>query len=242
MEINECIRLLKTKLAGVEKLKHPPAFHPEYMLWLSTVTKLLIGTFDGSVVSVFQGSGPGQWARTDAEHYRLFLKELESKRTALAAIIEEHESAEPATSGLINPNPLQGYSLHPAIDAVSGNLLLDGHYAQAIEEALKRVIAEVKAILETKGEPLRDGGASMIDHAMGCDKRTPPIRFNPLDTGEEINEHRGIYFLFKGIVGIRNRKAHENIVQKDPAKAVEYLCLASLLMRLLEMSSALDRA
>jgi hypothetical protein len=41
-------------------------------------------------------------------------------------------------------------------------------------------------------------------------------------------------FLFKGIVGIRNRKAHENIILDDPYRAIEYLTLASLLMRLLD--------
>ncbi len=43
-------------------------------------------------------------------------------------------------------------------------------------------------------------------------------------------------YLFKGIVGIRNRKAHENVILDDPMRAIEYLALGSLLLRLLELS------
>ena len=41
-------------------------------------------------------------------------------------------------------------------------------------------------------------------------------------------------FLFKGIVGIRNRKAHDTVSLNNPEKAIEYLALASLLLRLLD--------
>ncbi len=59
-------------------------------------------------------------------------------------------------------------------------------------------------------------------------------KFFNLQTQEEKGEQKGIMFLFKGIVGIRNRKAHENVILDDPYKAIEYLALASLLMRLLD--------
>ena len=48
-------------------------------------------------------------------------------------------------------------------------------------------------------------------------------------------------FLYKGIVGLRNSKAHSNRLFNDPHRAHEYLALASLLMRLLEMA-AVNRA
>jgi len=39
-------------------------------------------------------------------------------------------------------------------------------------------------------------------------------------------------FLFMGaVVGIRNPKAHDEIVQNDPYKTLEYLGFASLLMK-----------
>ena len=44
-------------------------------------------------------------------------------------------------------------------------------------------------------------------------------------------------FLFKGIVGLRNSKAHSNTLFNDPSRAHEYLALASLLLRLLEIAA-----
>ena len=45
----------------------------------------------------------------------------------------------------------------------------------------------------------------------------------------------GFKFLFKGAtIGIRNPKAHDNVIQTDPYKTLEYLGLASLLMRRIE--------
>ena len=41
-------------------------------------------------------------------------------------------------------------------------------------------------------------------------------------------------YLYKGIVGIRDKKAHLNFVQNDPIKTLEFLSFASLLLRLLD--------
>jgi hypothetical protein len=46
-------------------------------------------------------------------------------------------------------------------------------------------------------------------------------------------EQRGLMYLYRGIVGLRDRKAHLNFIHKDPVTAIEYLVLASLLVRLL---------
>jgi uncharacterized protein (TIGR02391 family) len=55
-----------------------------------------------------------------------------------------------------------------------------------------------------------------------------------LQTNEDKDEQKGMMFLFKGIVGIRNKKTHTNVILNDPVRATEYLSLSSLLMRLLD--------
>jgi uncharacterized protein (TIGR02391 family) len=77
-----------------------------------------------------------------------------------------------------------------------------------------------------------------MNRAFGCDKRTPVIRFNSLQSDAERDEQKGIMFLCKGVVGLRNSKAHSNTLFNDPSRAHEYLALASLLMRLLEIAAA----
>ena len=79
-------------------------------------------------------------------------------------------------------------------------------------------------------------GDSLMNRACGCDKQTPVIQFNSLQSDAERDEQKGIMFLFKGIVGLRNSKAHSNTLFNDPGRAHEYLALASLLLRLLEIA------
>ena len=132
----------------------------------------------------------------------------------------------------------KGYEIHSDMQEVSSKLFEDGHYAQAVVEALKKVISKVKEMMQQKGQRTYDGGDSLMNHAFSGDN--PIIKINANSTREEKDEQKGTMFLFKGIVAIRNRKAHENIVLDDPNQAYEYLCLASLLMRLLESSKEFD--
>ena len=128
--------------------------------------------------------------------------------------------------------PPELYLLHSEIERVSGELNSDGHFKQAALEAYIRVIEEVKTKcgLSLDGDPL-------MNQAFGCDKQTPVIQFNSLQTDAERDEQKGIMFLFKGIVGLRNSKAHSNTLFNDPSRAHEYLALASLLLRLLEIAT-----
>jgi uncharacterized protein (TIGR02391 family) len=151
------------------------------------------------------------------------------KKTLKSLTLFESKSAIKEVGGL----EYSFYRLHPKILKVSKKLFRDEHYPQAVEEAFKKVIKEVKQIVKNKTGRELDGD-SLMNHAFGCDTQTPIIKFNSLQTREEKDEQRGIMYLFKGIVGIRNRKAHDNVNLSNPYRAFEYLALASLLMRLLD--------
>jgi uncharacterized protein (TIGR02391 family) len=132
---------------------------------------------------------------------------------------------------------LKKYDLHPRIKAVSSRLFADGHYKEAIQAALVEVITRVK---EAGGNP-KDGagrdidGDTLMQKVFGCDgENVPLIKLNDLQDSFDKAEQRGFMWIYKGIVGIRDKKAHLNFIQNDPNRTVEYLCLASLLMRLLE--------
>jgi len=128
---------------------------------------------------------------------------------------------------------LADYDLHLRIKEVVGTKYEDGHYAEAVEAGFKEVIKRVKDYVNEKNADNLDGAKAM-GRAFDFDRQEPLIKFNNLQTKEEKDEQRGIAFLFKGVVGIRNRKVHENITLNDPYRALEYLALASLLMRLLD--------
>lgn len=119
--------------------------------------------------------------------------------------------------------------LHPIIKEVSKRLFSDGHYAQAILEAYKAIVNEVKKISGIRnldGKPLMEKVFSI---------NNPVIKFNDLQSQSDKDEQVGLMLLFSGaVLGIRNPKAHDNIVQKDKIRTLEYLFFASLLLKRLD--------
>jgi len=118
--------------------------------------------------------------------------------------------------------------LHPKIIEASKSLFETGHYAPAIFEAFKAVNNFVK---EKSGLSL-DGKALM---SKVFREDAPIIKLNELLTQSDRDEQEGFKFLFMGaMVGIRNPKAHDNVIQTDPYRTLEYLGFASLLMKRIE--------
>lgn len=133
------------------------------------------------------------------------------------------------------------YDLHPDIKRVSFSQFQDGYYKEAIQNAFVEVVDQVKKksghpkISKQNGKEYDLDGDELMQRVFGVDTQTGPIvKFNDLTNSLEKAEQRGIMYLFKGVVGIRDKKAHLNYVQNDPIKTMEYLSLASLLMRLLD--------
>jgi uncharacterized protein (TIGR02391 family) len=142
---------------------------------------------------------------------------------------EEEEAVEAAPRAQTEPEP---YEFHPAIKKVSGELYPNGHYREAALNAYIRVIEEVKT-----RSGLHLDGDQLMNRAFGCDKQTPVIQFNALSSDGEIDEQRGFMNLFKGVVGLRNLKAHSTgPLLNDQHRAHDYLALGSLLMRVLKRS------
>jgi uncharacterized protein (TIGR02391 family) len=106
----------------------------------------------------------------------------------------------------------------------------NGHYRSAALDAYIRVIDEVKSL-----SGLALDGDKLMNAAFGSSGvNIPIIQFNDLKTEADRDEQTGILYLFKGIVGLRNMKAHSNQMFKDAERGYGYLALSSLLMRLLE--------
>ena len=126
------------------------------------------------------------------------------------------------------PKPIylfDSMQFHPKIVEASRKLFEDGHYRDAILRALVEVNNFVKA-----KTGLELDGKALMSQAFRIDN--PVIRLNELKTQSERDEQEGFMFLFMGaMVGIRNPKAHDNIIQTDPLRTLEYLALASLLMK-----------
>jgi uncharacterized protein (TIGR02391 family) len=67
------------------------------------------------------------------------------------------------------------------------------------------------------------------------DKDPPELALNDRATQPEIDEQKGFAFIFKGaMLGVRDPKAHAPFEDLEERRALDYLALASLLMRRLD--------
>lgn len=132
------------------------------------------------------------------------------------------------------PVPIGKYelsNLHPRIREVSEKLFMDGHYSQAIFEAYKVVNIIVK---EKSGRKDLDGQGLM---STVFSRQSPILKLNDLQDDSDYDEQEGFMLLFMGaMTGIRNPKAHDIVNQNDPTRTLEYLAMASLLVRRVEES------
>ena len=128
--------------------------------------------------------------------------------------------------------PLTLEDLHPEILTAAGPLFMDRHYASAIFEAFKTVEVRVR-----KQSGLDASGRGLM--ALVFDEKRPLISVTNIPGRSGQDEQEGFKLIFMGAMqGIRNPKGHEPIELANPQEALEYLALASLLMRRLDDGGA----
>ena len=127
--------------------------------------------------------------------------------------------------------------LHPRVLAASEKLLSDGHFSQAIFEAFKALEGYVKRKTGIKNRV----GKSLMGHVFNESKPILKIKYSLPDTAKE--EQEGFKLIFMGaMLGIRNPKAHYEIIQRDRARTIQYLTLASLLFKTIDDATLVQNA
>jgi uncharacterized protein (TIGR02391 family) len=117
--------------------------------------------------------------------------------------------------------------LHPVIAGAANKLYLDGHYANAIEAAIKALCDRVRL---HSGKEL--DGADLMKTVFS--PKNPILRFNDFRDRSDHDEQVGFMMMFAGAVtGIRNPRAHKP-VKDDPERALEFIAFISLLAKLLD--------
>jgi uncharacterized protein (TIGR02391 family) len=224
---HQAIKLLGEQLAQIGEIKKMRYDDPKIKKWVLTTESILNGAFgkpDGNEhqnTSEFAhcAGGPAFMNPTSGQLQATHALRTEKRKAILESAVEQLQILAPPAAQVA---PDQ-YRFHPEIERVSGQLFRDGHYREAALNAYIRVIEEVK----TKSG-VDDDGDSLMNRAFGCERQTPVIQFNNLLTEAERDEQRGFMFLFKGVVALRNSKAHSIALFDDPYAAHDYLALASL--------------
>ena len=142
-----------------------------------------------------------------------------------SGFLEELEDAGRTSTGK-TLKAYEGLELHPAIERAAGQLFRDGHYANAIEDAVKALNALVRL-----NSSIDDKDGSSLMEAVFSPKN-PILKFNNLADQSDMDEQRGFMMMFSGAVaGLRNPRAHK-IIKDDPEKAIDFIAFISLLAKL----------
>jgi len=117
--------------------------------------------------------------------------------------------------------------LHPSVVKFAKPRFTAGHLADSVEACLKEINAVVKARNKERTGKEFDG-ADLMRNTFS--PKNPVIALADLSTESGKKEQQGYMDIFAGsMIGIRNPKAHGNVVI-DEKRAVHLLYLASLLM------------
>lgn len=137
-----------------------------------------------------------------------------------------------ADAEVIDPNKTlrayQGMDLHPVIAAAASGLYADGHFKNAVLDAVIALNNHVRA----KSFVTDLDGVGLMEYVFG--PKNPVLQFNALETTSDRDEQKGYMGMFSGAVsGLRNPRAH-GLVVDDPERALEFIAFVSLLTKLVD--------
>ncbi|WP_435200330.1 TIGR02391 family protein [Janibacter sp. GS2] len=134
----------------------------------------------------------------------------------------------PVVAEAEEPHPFESRNIHPDLPKKVRRLFDDGHWEESVFHAFKFIETEVKRISSERGT-----GYKLMMNVFNEDN--PKVRLNAVTTESEVDEQKGFKFIFAGAAtGIRNPRGHEVEVGDTPDEALDYLALASLLLRRLD--------
>lgn len=129
-------------------------------------------------------------------------------------------------------HPFETRNIHPDLPSRVRSLFDDGYLHESVFAAFKYLETEVKRVSGVRGKT----GVQLMGAAFGGE--SPVVALNPGLTESDLDERRGYRDLFAGAVaGIRNPRGHEVFMPDTPDQALDYLALASLLLRKLDSIS-----
>jgi uncharacterized protein (TIGR02391 family) len=121
----------------------------------------------------------------------------------------------------------EGLQLHAEIERAASRLYKDGHYANAVEAAVKALNGLVRL-----RSGLEHDGTSLMERAFN--PTNPVLKFNDLADQSDKDEQKGFMQMFSGAVsGLRNPRAH-GFIRDEPERALEFIAFVSLLAKLLD--------
>lgn len=156
-------------------------------------------------------------------------RNVQSAITMLATLLETLQEQVGGVTEDADSRSIRAYSgldLHPEVARAASQLFRDGHYANAVEAAVKALngLVRLRSGLELDGTTLMERAFSPSN---------PIIKFNDLKDQSDKDEQKGYMQMFSGAVsGLRNPRAH-GFIHDKPERALEFIAFVSLLAKIL---------
>ncbi|MDO8578866.1 MAG: TIGR02391 family protein [Dehalococcoidales bacterium] len=236
MDKKEAIQFLREQLERIPPLEQLPYDNSDYPVWCNGIEDVLENVFNRDSVEYKRFADARVAYRTSSRdrsaEKREYLDELKMRKTAILSIIQKYErlgiETAPEEPKDMIKSPVQLFDamkFHTKAVEASRELFRDGHY----RDAIYRAFVEVNSLVKRKANSQLDGKGLM---STAFSLSNPLIKLNPLITQTDRDEQEGFMYLFMGAMqGIRNPKAHENIIQNDPYVALHLIGFASVLMQ-----------
>ena len=243
MEKERAIEFLKIKIREIPHLSSLNWDNMEYPVWrddIKTVLKEAFGTESNEYNKFYRACKTFKYDPPRNDYKRLLTK-LEATINSIITMYELAEAysedstqAKQRNSAASAIELFDALQLHKKVVEASRELFKDGHY----RDAIYRAFVEVNNFVKRRAKSQLDG-RKLMSTVFSPDN--PIIKLNPLETQTDKDEQEGFMYLFMGAMqGIRNPKAHENIIQNNPYIALKLIGFASLLIQTIAFWEAED--
>ncbi|HEV8645782.1 MAG TPA: TIGR02391 family protein [Burkholderiales bacterium] len=103
------------------------------------------------------------------------------------------------------------FDLHPEIAEAAAQLFMDGHYANAVEDACK----VLDGLVKVRSNKFESSGTELVQTVFS--PKNPVLAFNNLATPTDQSEQQGMMFLYSGACShfeIRGRTKSSRMIRK----------------------------
>jgi len=230
--------LTKVMAKGQEMLATRPIPEPAFDTWNNSAFDYIkkafgshsdhLRTFAGQV-SVEFGDTPEPYR--EATRFKKLQEKIEVLQSLVQHIDFDDEISKIGTEES-TPKAYDFWSLlHPTVVSTAKQRFDGGHYADAVEAALKELNSKIKEYVKRKSNEEFDG-SSLMQKALSVDRPLITLADLSSESGRDIQ--KGYLQIFSGaMTGIRNPKAHENL-QISRERSIHHLFLASLLFNVFD--------
>jgi uncharacterized protein (TIGR02391 family) len=160
--------------------------------------------------------------------YRVQNVTYHTRPSHMAHVVAEIEPVAARPPSL--PRRVEIAGVHPDISVAAGALFADHHYSRAVFAAFQAVEHRIQQMTGNA-----ESGAKLVNQVFGASPSIDVARHSGRNADDERNGFR--FLLMGAILALRNPRGHGQDLPDTAEEAIEYIALASAMMRRLDQAT-----